>query len=457
MKSSMDDLHIFGGPPLFAAPVHVGHPNLLRKDILERRLSSVLTSGQLTNHGPQVRQLEERLAEILGVRNAVAVCNATTGLQILARALNLRGEIIMPSFTFIATAHAMEWIGLIPVFADIDPDTHTLSPSSVRQCLTNRTTAILGVHVWGNLCETESLQALADEFGIPLIFDACHAFGCSKQGRFAGQFGQAEVFSLHATKLVHSLEGGVITTNDDTLAARCRRLRNFGITGLTEVSDIGINGKMHELSAAAGLHSLEDLAEIMAVNARNRQLWQSELETVRGLRLQQIPFGQSSNDQYVVGRIDAAQFGLTRDQLITVLRAEGMFARSYFVPGCHRSFPYRESSGRQCELPVTELILNDVFQLPTGLSVEPSTIRKAGELLQFVQRNARGILEEMLTRPTLGHHDADPVFFGMQQPTGTEIPGQHQAHTKMVPAPHTIASSVLASRIRHDHESDVQR
>lgn len=457
MKSSMDDLRIFGGPPLFAAPVHVGHPNLLRKDILERRLSSVLTSGQLTNHGPQVRQLEERLAEILGVRNAVAVCNATTGLQILARALNLRGEIIMPSFTFIATAHAMEWIGLIPVFADIDPDTHTLSPSSVRQCLTNRTTAILGVHVWGNLCETESLQALADEFGIPLIFDACHAFGCSKQGRFAGQFGQAEVFSLHATKLVHSLEGGVITTNDDTLAARCRRLRNFGITGLTEVSDIGINGKMHELSAAAGLHSLEDLPEIMAVNARNRRLWQSEAGSIPGVSLQPVPVGQSSNHQYVVCRIDATEFGLTRDQLITILRAEGLFARSYFVPGCHRSFPYRESTELRTWLTVTELILNDVLQLPTGLSIEPSTIAQAGELLRFVQSHARAILEEMLTRPILGHHDSDPVYFGTPQQTNLELPGQHPAHSNMVPEPHGMMNQGTSTRRMLDHEPETLR
>lgn len=460
MKSSIHDLRIFGGETLFPAPVHVGQPNLLRKEQLEQRMSAVLSSGQLTNHGPQVRQLEERLSSLLNVRNAVAVCNATTGLQILAKALNLSGEIIMPSFTFIATAHAMDWIGLTPVFADIDPVTHTLCPSAVRRCLSANTSAILGVHVWGNLCDVESLQAIADTHSLPLIFDACHAFGSAKEGRPAGQFGRAEVFSLHATKLVHSLEGGIITTNDDELAARCRRLRNFGITGLTEVSDIGINGKMHELSAAAGLHSLEDLQTILAVNLRNRGLWAEQLEDVSGLSLLPIPHGQQPNHQYVAGRVDSANFGLTRDQLITVLRSEGLFARSYFVPGCHRSSPYCQHSLSGLELPVTETILQDVFQLPTGLAVEHSVIVKTGQLLKFVESNSRDILEEMLTRSALGHHPLDPVYFNParaeSQATRREL-GQasetalievrsHSRHEDVIPEPHLGADIGLDAK-----------
>lgn len=462
MKSSIHDLRIFGGTSLFQNPVHVGHPNLLRKQQLEQRLSAVLSSGQLTNHGPQVRKFEERLSELMKVRHAVAVCNATTALQILAKALNLTGEIIMPAFTFIATAHAMDWIGLTPVFADIDPVTHTISPSSVQRCLSANTSAILGVHVWGNLCDVESLQNIADEHAVPLIFDACHAFGSSRAGKFAGQFGRAEVFSLHATKLVHSLEGGVITTNDDDLAARCRRLRNFGITGLTEISDIGINGKMHELSAAAGLHSLEDLPEILAVNRRNRMLWAEQLANTSGLNLQSVPQGQQSNYQYVVGRVDASRFGLTRDQLITVVRAEGLFARSYFVPGCHRSVPYSHHAGAECELTVTEAILQDVLQLPTGLAVEPSIIERAGQLLEFIARNSRAILEEMLRTPVLDHHPQDPVFFGTvatpPQTANAAIPvagvdgplRSHVRHADTVPEPHlTTVSEAAVSAMMH--------
>ncbi len=455
MKSSIHDLRVFGGETLFPAPVHVGQPNLLRRDTLEQRLSAVLSSGQLTNHGPQVRQLEERLSSLLNVRNAVAVCNATTGLQILAKALNLSGKIIMPSFTFIATAHAMDWIGLTPVFADIDPVTHTLCPSAVMRCMSANTSAILGVHVWGNLCDAESLQEIADAHSLPLIFDACHAFGSAKSGRPAGQFGRAEVFSLHATKLVHSLEGGIITTNDDELAARCRRLRNFGITGLTEVSDIGINGKMHELSAAAGLHSLEDLQTILAVNLRNRLLWAEQLENVSGLNLLPVPSGQQPNHQYVAGRVDSSKFGLTRDQLITILRSEGLFARSYFVPGCHRSAPYCQHSVSECELPVTEMILQDVFQLPTGLAVEHSVILKTGQLLRFVESHSRDILEEMLKRSVLGHHPLDPVFFNLaaaesravkvtaeQAAEGSLLEiRSHLRHADVVPEPHLMTDA----------------
>lgn len=392
MKTMTQQLAAFGGVPFLERPIHVGQPTILNPERLLQRLGDVLRSGHLTNHGPQVREFEEAVAAFVQARHCIAICNATTALQIVARAMDLTGEVIVPSFTFIASAHALEWIGLTPVFADVNPETHTLDASSVKRCVTDKTSAILGVHVWGHACDVAELSVVARQNSLRLIFDACHAFGCSSFGQHVGNFGDAEVFSFHATKFVHSFEGGVITTNNDELAARCRRLRAFGITGLTEVADAGINGKMHELSAAAGLHSLECLPEILLANIRNREIWAAELNGISGLSLIPIPVGNDSNCQYVVAKIDEQVFGLHRDQLVSILRSEGLFVRSYFAPGCHRSEPYsRVARHTPIPLPVTDQLTETVLQFPTGPGVDRETIQRTGEMLRLIRDHAEEI------------------------------------------------------------------
>jgi dTDP-4-amino-4,6-dideoxygalactose transaminase len=325
--------------------------------------------------------------------------------------MDLTGEVIVPAFTFIASAHALEWIGLTPVFADVDPITHTLDVQSAERCITSATSAILGVHVWGHLCRTEALAELAQRHSIRLMYDACHAFGCSSFGVPVGNFGEAEVFSFHATKFVHSFEGGIITTNNDELAARCRRLRAFGITGLTEVSDAGINGKMHELSAAAGLHSLECLPEILLANMRNREIWAAELQGIPGLSMIPLPLGVDSNCQYVVAKVEEDSFGLHRDQLVSILRAEGLFVRNYFAPGCHRSEPYhRVERHAPVPLPVTDHLSQSVLQFPTGPGVDRELIQQAGELLRLIRLNADEIQNRwQAVNGAVQCHPLDPV------------------------------------------------
>lgn len=227
-----------------------------------------------------------------------------------------------------------------------------------------------------------------------------------------GVFGDAEVFSFHATKFVHAVEGGAIVTNSDDLADRCRRLRAFGISGLTEVSDAGINGKMHELSAAAGLRSIASLPEILSANQRNRQLYERVVSHLNGIRLLACPDGTETNSQYVVAVIDESHFGLSRDQLVALLRAEGVFARSYFMPGCHRSSPYRDAAPgihQRVPLPVTERLLQKVLQLPTGLATTAEDILRIGGLISFAHRNATEIRRQYSLR--MGRtrfHEADP-------------------------------------------------
>ena len=197
---SKSDLAINGAPPAFDEPLHVGRPNIGDRDAFLRRVNQILDSKWLTNNGPMVQEFEQRIASHLGVKHCVAMCNGTIALEIAIRALDLKGEVIVPSWTFVATAHALYWQGITPVFADIAPTTHNLDPDAVRRMITPRTSGIIGVHLWGRAAPVNELQAIADEHGLKLMFDAAHAFGSTYGGQTVGRFGACEVLSFHATK-----------------------------------------------------------------------------------------------------------------------------------------------------------------------------------------------------------------------------------------------------------------
>ena len=337
---SLEGLAVFGGGPRFAEKLHVGRPNVGDKERLMQRISDVVDSRWLTNDGPYAREFEERIAELVGVRHCVATCNATIGLEVAAQAAGLSGEVIVPSLTFVATAHALRWIGLKPVFCDVDPLTHNIDPERVEEKVSPHTTAMLGVHLWGRPCDVEALEEISTRHGLKLMFDAAHAFGCSRGGRMVGGFGDAEVFSFHATKFFNTLEGGAIVTNDDGLAEKARLMKNFGFSGYDQVTELGVNGKMNEFSAAMGLTSLESLDEFVAVNRRNYEHYRDSLRDVPGIRLADYDEGESNNYQYVVLEVDEEEAGIRRDDLVEVLWAENVVARRYFYPGCHRMEPY---------------------------------------------------------------------------------------------------------------------
>ena len=285
MKSCVDDLGVFGGSPAFADKLHVGRPNIGNRDRLFSRLNDLLDRRWLSNDGPYVQELEETLASRLGVRHCVAVANATMGMQIAIRSAGLTGEVIVPSFAFVSLPHALLWQGVTPVFCEIDPRTHNLSPAHVETLITPQVTGIIGVHVWGRPCAVDELAEIADRRGLTLLYDAAHALLCSHGGRMIGGFGRAEVLSFHATKFVNSFEGGAIATNDDELANRARLMRNFGFTGYDEVCGLGTNGKMSEASAAMGLTSLESADSFIADNRRNYLAYRRRLSNVAGLEL----------------------------------------------------------------------------------------------------------------------------------------------------------------------------
>jgi dTDP-4-amino-4,6-dideoxygalactose transaminase len=381
MKYQLDDLALLGGPPAFSEPLHVGRPNIGNERQFLRRVRTILQRRWLTNGGRFLQEFEQRIATLLNVRHCIATCNATTALEIAIRALGLKGEVIVPSFTFVATAHALKWQEITPVFCDVNRITHTLDPASVEKRITSRTSGIVGVHLWGRACEVEALKAIADRHGLALLFDAAHALGCSHNGRMIGCFGDAEVLSFHATKFVNSFEGGAVVTNDDSLANRVRLMRNFGFADVDNVVSVGTNGKMSEVSAAMGLTSLESMSHFVKANKRNYLQYRDHLAGIEGISLFEHAPGEMSNYQYVVVEIDPLSAGVTRDLILEVLRAENVMARRYFYPGCHRMDPYRSSSADS--LPATEQLTYRVLQLPTGTAVRTEDISRICDLIRF--------------------------------------------------------------------------
>lgn len=384
VKLSIGDLAIFGGRPAFAETLHVGRPNIGDRDVLFARIDEILDRNWLTNNGPSVQALERRIEAMLGVKHCIAVANATIGLQVCVEALGLTGEVITPSFTFAATAHALKWQGLSPVFCDIDPETYTLDPAAVERQVTARTSGILGVHVWGRVCDIDGLNEVAGRHGLAVFYDAAHAFGCSHGGRMVGGFGAAEVFSFHATKMINSFEGGAITTDDGDLAARMRTIINFGFVGADQVAALGINGKMSEVSAAMGLTSLDSFDDFVATNRRNYHAYRDGLAAVPGVEV--VPFDRNERCTYpyVAVIVDPAPSGISRDNLVEVLTAEGVRARRYFYPGCHEMEPYRtEKPDAGKDLPATERVTGQVLCLPTGTAVGPEEIAEICALIGF--------------------------------------------------------------------------
>lgn len=359
------------------AVFHVGKPNVGDKQDILRRMSEILDRYWLTNKGPVVQEFEEAIADYLGVKHCIAMCNGTVALEIAIRALGLRGEVIVPSFTFIATAHALQWQEITPVFCDISPETYCLDPAAVEKHITPRTTGIIGVHLWGRPCDTEPLARIAEKHDLTLLYDASHAFGCTTGGVLIGNFGAAEVFSFHATKFFNTLEGGAVVTNDDALAGRARLMKNFGFDGEDNVIYIGTNGKMNEVCAAAGLSNLQHIEAFVARNHENYAAYREGLQGIPGLKVALYDEQEKTNYQYITVLVDSGRSALSRDALKRVLTDAGILARRYFYPGCHRMEPYKSyypHSGLL--LPVTEKVCEEVLLLPTGSSVRVEDVRR---------------------------------------------------------------------------------
>lgn len=383
---SKADLAINGAAPAFAEPVHVGRPNIADPDGFLGRVRQILDNRWLTNDGPVVREFERRVADYLGVKHCVAMCNGTIALEIAIRALGLGGEVIVPSWTFVATAHALYWQGITPVFADINPSTHNLDPDAVRRMITPRTTGIIGVHLWGRAAPIDELQAIADKQGLKLMFDAAHAFGSTYKSQSVGRFGACEVFSFHATKAFNTFEGGAVTTNDDALAKTMRLMRNFGFAGYDSVIYPGTNGKMIEVCAAMGLSNLEAFDRIVKANRSNYAAYREALSGIPGVKLLGYDQHERNSHHYVVVEVDE-ECPASRDELVAALHAENILARKYFWPGSHNMKPYRDlfpHARRQLES--TLEIAERVVVLPNGTALPEGAVDTIASVISQVAK-----------------------------------------------------------------------
>ncbi len=358
----------------------MGAPFIPPRQELHAALDTLLDSGWLTNNGPCVHRLETLLAARHGVSQAVAVANGTLALQLLFRALGLRGEILLPAFTFIATAHAATWERLDTRFVDIDRDTHCLDPRAAAEALGEATAAIVGVHLWGQRCDVEGLGQLASRAGLPLILDGAQGLGIPME---APSEALACVLSLHATKIVSGLEGGAVLTNDGALAAELRRMRNFGFAGYDKVVGLGTNAKLNEFSATFALQALSCLDSLIERNRIIREEYKTCLVNLPGITFHAPEKADSINHHYAVVMVDGQQCPLTRDELMHVLWAENILARRYFHPGCHRMEPYRSRAAADPPiLPVTEAVAASVLVLPAGSAVRRPEVGTISERIR---------------------------------------------------------------------------
>ena len=335
-------------------------------------LKSIWESHWLTNRGEKHIQLEQDVAEYLGVDYSILFVNGHNALECAIEAMELHGEIITTPFTFASTTHAIVRKGCTPVFCDIREDNYTMDPAKIEALITDKTVAIMPVHVYGNMCDVDAIQEIADKHGLKVIYDAAHAFGVEKNGIPAGRFGDASMFSFHATKVFHSIEGGCMTTSDPELADIMTKWRNYGITGPEDVVYVGGNAKMNEFAAAMGICNLRHVDDKIASRKIVAERYQSHLDGIDGLDIWHVEEGVKPNYAYFPIMVDPEVYGCTRDDLFAKLAENGIGTRKYFYPLTSDFECYAGQFDSAKDTPIAKRMADRVLTLPmyAGLPLE---------------------------------------------------------------------------------------
>ena len=294
-------------------------------------IRSIWDSHWLTNMGEKHKALQAELQKYMGVPAVELLTNGHMALELSLQAMNLQGEVITTPFTFASTTHAIVRNGLEPVFCDIDPETYTMDVTQIERLITDRTCAILPVHVYGNVCNIEEIERIAHKYGLKVLYDAAHTFGETYKGQGIGNFGDASCFSFHATKVFNTIEGGAVCYRDPDMGRRLYELKNFGIHGPEEVDAVGANAKMNEFCAAMGLCNLRHVDEEIAKRRAVVERYREHLEGVDGLRLN-VQQEVRSNYAYFPVVFDENLFGASRNEVMDALAQNGIGARKYFYP-----------------------------------------------------------------------------------------------------------------------------
>ncbi|MBN2466492.1 DegT/DnrJ/EryC1/StrS family aminotransferase [candidate division WOR-3 bacterium] len=371
-----------------AEPVYVTRPFLPPIEEFAAGLGEIWDSRWLTNNGPLLQRFTGRLSRYLETDNVCLFNNGTLALQLGLQGLKISGEVITTPFTFVATTHALYWNKLEPVFVDIEPDYYTLDPEKVEAAITPRTSAILAVHVFGYPCKLKELADVARRHGVKLVYDAAHAFGVEVDGRSIAHYGDMSMFSFHATKLYHSIEGGMLTFQDAGLKQKLDYLRNFGFKNEVKVVMPGTNAKMNEMQALMGMLVLKHLDELVEKGRATEKVYRERLADVPGIRIPPpLPAGIRYNYGYMPIEVDEAEFGMNRDRLYRELKRLNVHARRYFYPLVPDFECYRDVRTGD-PLVVARRVAGRILTLPTYHELPDETVERICRYIGELQTTA---------------------------------------------------------------------
>ena len=377
-------------PLLFNQKIPIVSPKLPNVDVLSNSVQSIVESGMVTK-GTYLRKFEEAVAAHLGVKHAIGVSSCTSGLMLSYQALGLTGEVIVPSFTFMATVSALVWANLKPVYVDVDRDTTNILPGDIEGAITPDTSAIVAVHNFGNPAEIEVLEQIARRNRLNLIFDAAHGFGARYRGTPVGVQGDVHVYSLSPTKLLIAGEGGIVATNNDELAEHVRMGREYGNSGAYDSAFAGMNARLAEFNALLGLHSL-DMLEQAAVRRNDVvALYHRELGDLPGIGFQKVDTENRCSYKDFSITVDPDAFGMSRDELADSLAAANIDSRKYYDPPVHRQRAYRHFASPDRTLPHTEWLSDHCLSLPVWSHMDEDIALGICKAVQCIYRNGRTV------------------------------------------------------------------
>ena len=376
-KKHIKNIYVEADPDVsITDKIYVAQPTLPDYPLLDKRFRDIAKSLVLSNFAKYAKELEAELRKKLSVRKVLTLPNATSALMLVLKAMDLTGEVILPSFTFSATGHAIVWNSLTPVFADIDPHTFNISPEDIERKITGKTSAILAVHIFGNPADVEKLEIIAKKHNLKLIFDSAHALGSKYKGRPIGSFGDAECFSFSGTKVITSAEGGAVASNDKEFIEKLSLGRNYGAGSNYDCQFIGLNGKMSEFHAAIALEGMPLLDTFVHIRNDLAKLYKKRLSEIPGISFQRIKDGCVSTFKDFSIVIDPDKFGMDRDELSERLSGEGVFTKKYFYPLLHKMAAYRTLRHRAEYLVNSEFLSQNILCLPIYSHMDTDTLEK---------------------------------------------------------------------------------
>lgn len=363
-------------------PVTVTSPLLPPLEEFVPYLQKIWDNKWLTNNGEMHQELERRLAEYLGVEYISLFSNGTLALITALQALNITGEVITTPYSFVATTHSIFWNKCTPVFVDVEPEYFNINPAKIEAAITEKTTAIMPVHVYGNPADTDAIQKIADKYGLKVIYDAAHAFGVKKNGASILNAGDLSVLSFHATKIYSTIEGGAVICHSQEMKHHIDNLKNFGFRGETIVEEPGINAKLNEVQAAYGLLSLKYIDEAIAKRKQIVEHYRAFLKNISGISFLSEQSDVEYNYAYFPIFVDEAKYGMSRDALYEKLKFNNILGRRYFYPLISTFVPYKELPSAQT-LPVAQKAAEQVICLPLYPDLEMDIVDRIIELIRM--------------------------------------------------------------------------